>query len=69
MTLTDNVYSAYINFCTAQKLRALPINSFGSRLAELGIIKQQKMKNRKRDTYYIGLNLRSDLQEAISPLV
>ena len=71
LTTTDKLYAAYTDYCTDERnrLRTLPLNSFGSSLAELGIIKTQKMKKGKRDTYYVGVRLKSDARAGSDKLV
>jgi putative DNA primase/helicase len=63
LTLTDRVYEEYKSFCDINRFRPLEFNTFGSSLAELGIIKERKMVKRKRDTYYVGIRLKADVPE------
>jgi P4 family phage/plasmid primase-like protien len=61
MEITDKIFKAFTDYCRKNQLREVPINTFGSSLARLGIIKTQRMKNRKRDTYYVGLKLKESV--------
>lgn len=52
----------YENFCQEKGVRALEMNTFGSKLKEYGIEKDRKRNHGDREYYYFGVMLRSDLR-------
>jgi P4 family phage/plasmid primase-like protien len=59
---TVYLYNEYENFCQQKGVRALEMNTFGSKLKECGIEKDRKRNHGDRDYYYFGVILRSDLR-------
>ncbi|MEO9319113.1 MAG: phage/plasmid primase, P4 family [Nitrososphaera sp.] len=64
ISTTDRIYTAYAEYCEKHRLRKLPLNTFGSSLHEFGIINERRMKNKQRDTYYVGIKLKADARES-----
>jgi P4 family phage/plasmid primase-like protien len=59
---TVYLYNEYENFCQQKGVRALEMNTFGSKLKECGIERDRKRNHGDRDYYYFGVILRSDLR-------
>lgn len=59
---TVYLYNEYENFCQAKSVRALEMNTFGSKLKEYGIEKERKRNHGDREYYYFGVILRADLR-------
>ncbi len=62
LTLTTDVYSAYVSFCNTRREKPLETNVFGKKLAEQGIEKERSRYRGDREYYYMGLKLRADLR-------
>jgi P4 family phage/plasmid primase-like protien len=59
---TVYLYNEYENFCQEKGVRALEVNTFGSKLKEYGIEKDRKRSHGDREYYYFGVMLRKDMQ-------
>jgi putative DNA primase/helicase len=62
-TLTTNVYNEYLIHCKEKNERPLEANAFGARLVKWGIKKERIRLNGIREYCYIGIKLKSDLEE------
>lgn len=61
-TITTNVYNEYVTYCKERNERPLEANIFGAKLKERGIKKERIRHNGIREYCYIGIKLKSDLE-------
>jgi P4 family phage/plasmid primase-like protien len=62
-TLTTKAYNEYVSYCKERNERPLEANIFGAKLKEHGIIKDRFRRYGIREYCYIGVKLKSDLEE------
>jgi hypothetical protein len=68
-TITTNVYNEYVTHCREKNERPLEMNVFGTKLKERGIRKERIGRYGIREYCYIGIKLKSDLEEKNLALV
>jgi P4 family phage/plasmid primase-like protien len=62
-TITTNLRTIYVTYCSERNERPLDANVFGAKLKEHGIGKGRIRLNGIREYCYIGIKLKSDLEE------
>jgi hypothetical protein len=62
-TITTNLRTKYVTYCSERNERPLDANVFGAKLKEHGIGKGRIRLNGIREYCYIGIKLKSDLEE------
>jgi P4 family phage/plasmid primase-like protien len=67
-TETKVLYDEYETYCKEKGIRPEPDITFGSKLVELGIIKDRLQRKGKRAYFYIGVKLRSEMRGSNSTL-
>ena len=61
--LTDDLYASYVNLCKSRRVLPFEKSVFGKELAKHGIHSSQHWDGGGRDTYYLGVILRSSLRK------
>jgi P4 family phage/plasmid primase-like protien len=61
--LTDDLYASYVNLCKSRRVLPFEKSVFGKELARHGIHSSQHWDGGVRDTYYLGVILRSSLRK------